>query len=402
VAELLAPISMGEPRLTPRRYALTVVVGAAALVVLGRSAGLLVDSLPSRDVLTGMLVLALLVWLADRMPVPIESTSVSLSFVFVVCAAVMYGAAVAALITAVAVGIPEFQRRKHVVQAVYNTGSWSLVAAATGIAASLGGDSDLGLLLAVALASAAFFVTNLALIAAVTADARLRHATLLAWSWAKPGLRPFVLSVSVAPVFVECWRTSHLIAVAAGIPLLAIGLHLRSIAQSREATMLALTDPLTGLGNRRHLSERLQQELARADDEHVPISVCLIDLDDFKSINDRYGHETGDAALTAIAGTLRQGGEAFRLGGDEFVLLLPRHSPERAAEVATAVRERVQTLRDPPGVPLSISIGTATYPSRGHDRDELLRVADKAAYAEKARCRGKSVAAARPGGRVTP
>jgi diguanylate cyclase (GGDEF)-like protein len=120
----------------------------------------------------------------------------------------------------------------------------------------------------------------------------------------------------------------------------------------------------------------------------VPISVCLIDLDDFKSINDRYGHETGDAALTAIAGTLRQGGEAFRLGGDEFVLLLPRHSPERAAEVATAVRERLQTLRDPPGVRLSISTGTATYPSRGHDRDDLLRVADRAAYAEKARCRG--------------
>jgi hypothetical protein len=97
----------------------------------------------------------------------------------------------------------------------------------------------------------------------VTADARLRHATVLAWSWAKPGLRPFVLSVSVAPVFVECWRTSHLIAVAAGIPLLAIGLHLRSTAQSREATMLAFTDPLTGLSNRRHLSERLQQELAQ-------------------------------------------------------------------------------------------------------------------------------------------
>ncbi len=150
-------------------------VGAAALVVLGRSAGVLVDSPPSRDVLTGMLVLAMLVWVADRTPVPIESTSVSLSFVFVVCAAVMYGAAVAALITAVAVGIAEFQRRKHVAHAAYNTGSFALAAAATGVAASLGGDSDLGLLLAVALASAAFLVTNMALIAAVTADARLRH-----------------------------------------------------------------------------------------------------------------------------------------------------------------------------------------------------------------------------------
>jgi diguanylate cyclase (GGDEF)-like protein len=379
-------ISTEQPRLTPRKYALTVVVGAAALGVLGRSAGVLVGSSPSRAVLVGMLVLALLVWVAERMPVPIEGKSVSLSFVFVVCAAVMFGAAATALITAVAVGIVEFRCRMRVV-AAYNTGSWALVAAASGIAASFGGGSDLGLLLAVVLASAALFVTNMALIAIVTADLRLRDALAIAWSWARPGFRPFVLSVSVVPLFVECWRTSHLIAIAAGVPLFAIGLHLRSAAESREATMLALTDPLTGLGNRRHLDERLQQELARADDERVPLSLCLIDLDDFKSINDRYGHETGDLALITIAETLRQGGEAFRLGGDEFALLLPRHSAERAVEVATAVSERVQTLHGPRGVPLSISTGTATYPTGGHGRDDLLRVADKAAYAEKARRR---------------
>jgi len=86
---------------------------------------------------------------------------------------------------------------------------------------------------------------------------------------------------------------------------------------------LALTDPLTGLGNHRHFHERLERELAQARERRLPLSLCLIDVDDFKRINDRFGHPAGDRLLSQLATRLRQTGEAFRLGGDEFALLLP-------------------------------------------------------------------------------
>ncbi len=377
-------ISTGQPILTARRCALAAVVVPAALLALGRSASVVIESPPPRDALTGMLVLALLVWLADRRAFPVGDSSMSLAFVFVICAAVMYGAAVAAVITAIAVGAIEFRTRRQAVHAAYNTATWTLVAAASGIAASLGGDSDLGLLVAVLLASAALYVTNIALVAVVAADARLGRAATIAGSITGSGTRPFLLAISIVPLFVQSWRTSHLIALAAGVPLLAIGLHLRSAEQSREATLLALTDPLTGLGNRRHLNDRLRREVARADASGEPFSICLIDLDDFKAVNDRHGHPQGDLALTAVAGVLRRGGEAFRLGGDEFALVLPRHDAERAAEVAAAVSARVLTLREPPATPLSISTGTATYTRDGGQCEDLLRIADDALYAAKA------------------
>jgi diguanylate cyclase (GGDEF)-like protein len=351
--------------------------------VIGCSVAVLVTSPPSSGVLAGALVLALLGWLADRVPVPVNNDGFSLAYVFFLCAAVMYGVAVAAILAAAVVAATEIERRRRPVVAAYNVAMWALVGGAAGVAGSVGRVSDLQLILAVLLAAAGLFTINIALIAAVVGDARLRDAGTFARSIARQGLVPFSLGVSLVPLFVTCWRTSPLIAVTAAVPLLAIGLHLRSQDESRQATMLALTDPLTGLGNRRHFTERLQQELARAEGSGHPLSVCLIDVDDFKSINDDHGHETGDLTLVALAGTLRQGGEAFRVGGDEFALLLPEHDPERAAAVAAAVTARVVELREPPGLQLSISTGTSSYRGDGRGRDELLRVADQALYQVK-------------------
>src|SRR3712207_3776091 len=107
----------------------------------------------------------------------------------------------------------------------------------------------------------------------------------------------------------------------------------------------ALTDSATGLGNKRHFEELLQRYLDRADDEHSPLTLCLIDVDNFKSINDSFGHLVGDRVLAQVAARLRRGGESFRLGGDEFAILLPGPPAEEGLAVAESVARRIAEAR---------------------------------------------------------
>jgi diguanylate cyclase (GGDEF)-like protein/putative nucleotidyltransferase with HDIG domain len=143
---------------------------------------------------------------------------------------------------------------------------------------------------------------------------------------------------------------------------------------------LALTDPLTGLGNHRHFHERLERELRHANDRRFPLSVCLVDVDDFKRINDRFGHPAGDRVLSSLAARLRQSGEAFRLGGDEFALLLPGYDENDAQTAASSVVERISALELDQLGPVTVSAGVATSPAHAADRDELIRLADSALY----------------------
>ena len=133
---------------------------------------------------------------------------------------------------------------------------------------------------------------------------------------------PFAFMASAALMLVVLWERSPVLSVALVGPLLAISLYQRSTHRALRAMRLALTDPLTGLGNHRHFHERLQRELLNAEEQGTPLTLCFVDIDDFKKINDRFGHPSGDRVLSQVAGKLRQSGEAFRLGGDEFALLL--------------------------------------------------------------------------------
>ena len=142
---------------------------------------------------------------------------------------------------------------------------------------------------------------------------------------------PFALMASASLMLIVLWERSPFLSFALIGPLLAIALYQRSTYRALRAMRLALTDPLTNLGNHRHFHERLQRELALAEEKSQPLSLCLVDIDDFKRINDRFGHPAGDGVLGQVGKRLRQGGEAFRLGGDEFAVLMPAH--ERAAGV---------------------------------------------------------------------
>jgi diguanylate cyclase (GGDEF)-like protein/putative nucleotidyltransferase with HDIG domain len=191
---------------------------------------------------------------------------------------------------------------------------------------------------------------------------------------------PFAFMASAALMLVVLWERSPVLSVALVGPLLAIALYQRSTHSALRAMRLALTDPLTGLGNHRHFHERLQRELLNAEEQARPLTLCLVDIDDFKRINDRFGHPSGDRVLSQIATRLRQGGEAFRLGGDEFALLLADHDEATALTAAESIVERISTVDFDHIGQVTVSAGVATFPVQGHARDELIRLADSAMY----------------------
>src|SRR5581483_809870 len=153
---------------------------------------------------------------------------------------------------------------------------------------------------------------------------------------------------------------------------------------------LAVTDPLTGLFNRRKFEETLQQEVSRAL-RYGPLSLLMIDLDRFKEINDRHGHQAGDEALKAVSRVLQSScrgtDTCARLGGDEFAVILP-HSD---AGAGTVVRDRIQAqmertaVHTPEGeqIAIGLSIGLASLPAEAANAEELVAAADAAMYQVK-------------------
>lgn len=149
---------------------------------------------------------------------------------------------------------------------------------------------------------------------------------------------------------------------------------------------LASTDPLTGLKNRRHFQEQLQKHTEIAERTGAPFSLCIIDIDRFKSINDTYGHPVGDLVLTRLAQLLQEQspGDAVvaRFGGEEFVILLPGLDREQVA--AAAERYRSATETTPLGdLRITISIGAATFSAEEKPELSLLQQADQALYFSK-------------------
>ncbi|QMR76829.1 diguanylate cyclase [Enterobacter sp. RHBSTW-00175] len=152
----------------------------------------------------------------------------------------------------------------------------------------------------------------------------------------------------------------------------------------------ALFDPLTGLRNRHHLEDTLRTQVAQAMRNHEPVSCLMIDIDHFKSINDRFGHEAGDQVIKSVASIVQRavhdGGMAFRYGGEEFLAILSGANEEVAQTCATDIFNSVHELSLRYGLseigPVDVSIGIASYPQHAQS-DSLLRAADVALYRAK-------------------
>ncbi len=151
-----------------------------------------------------------------------------------------------------------------------------------------------------------------------------------------------------------------------------------------------LSDPLTGINNRRAFEHRINSEVERSGRYQVPLSLLLIDIDHFKAFNDRFGHPAGDEVLVMVAralqSSLRRCDSAFRIGGEEFAIVLSHTEPEGALILAERVRMAVEQVAWQ-ARSITVSVGVATY-SQG-DAAELIAEADAALYAAKAQGRNR-------------
>ncbi len=160
----------------------------------------------------------------------------------------------------------------------------------------------------------------------------------------------------------------------------------------------AIRDPLTGIYNRRLLSEALEREFARARRKKSNLAILIMDLDFFKNINDQFGHRAGDLALQRIADTLarkiRQSDILCRYGGEEFVILMPEIDRRTAIQRAEELRGAIEalTISSPKGsFRVTASLGLAVYPNHTRNADDLLHAADDALYVAKRNGKNKVV-----------
>lgn len=188
-----------------------------------------------------------------------------------------------------------------------------------------------------------------------------------------------ILGVGRAALAVMIW---FLVAAA----ILAWGLARTLTRRHERIAQEALTDPLTGLWNRRHMGETLDREVSRALRFRHEISLIILDVDDFKRINDRLGHLQGDIVLETVADLVKDATRdidvAARYGGDELALILVETGSEGATIVAERLRERVRDtevpLRDGGTMGVTISVGVATVPDSADDLESLVDSADRA------------------------
>jgi diguanylate cyclase (GGDEF)-like protein len=353
---------------------------AAAVIALSTDA-------PGWRAAAGILVLAVVSAVAEAFPVPVAAFpagTISLSAIFIVAAGTLYGWEAAVVTGFLARASVELIQRRPAQKLIFNSALYALSGLAAGGGAALGlrVSGVGGLFLAVLLGSAGFCLVNVPLVVAIVARASRNPFVPMLRGWIGWTAVSFGVMASVSLMLSALWQRNPALAVALVGPLAATALYQRSLHQALGAMQLALTDPLTGLGNHRHFHDDIQRALDDADDDE-PVSLLLLDLDNFKQINDTHGHPAGDEVLAASATCLRAGGEAYRLGGDEFALLLPGYDTGEAGQVAGAVLERLAELECRAGVRITFSGGLATFPRHASERSELLRVADVALYSAK-------------------
>ncbi len=316
---------------------------------------------------------------AEAFPVQIAGVAAgatSLATIFIVATAALYSWQLAALVGLLTMLLVEARRRKPLIRVAYNAALYSLGGAAAGaVALVVSGHTEIGLA-----GACAFYLTDIVLLAAVVSAASGGRFVSVVRGFFVSTLTPFLLMATTTAILVVLWERAPVLGLLLVPPLVAIELYQRSSFRELRAMRLALTDPLTGLGNYRHFHERLQSELTAAEEERTRLALCLVDVDDFKRINDRFGHPAGDRVLSRVAGLLRQGGEAFRLGGDEFAVLLPGLDERATLTAAESIAARVGTVADDEVDSVRVSVGVASFPVQGAGRDDLVRLADGALY----------------------
>src|SRR5579862_3997356 len=374
--------------LPARLFAYIAATSAVGLPLIVLAAANIAIHPPSPGRAAGVLLFFALAMLADLQPMPMGEggkTDVTITTVFIVTAAILFGWHYAVPAAAISIAISMLATRRPIERIAFNVASYALFAFAASVPVIVFGSSDgvgPGRLTAYILAGAALHVcANVLIVSGVIAvpqRERLRDVIL-------PGLRRnglvFLMMAVLAALATNLWAAHPwMLSLLAG-PLFTLTLYQRSLYNSRVAAKDARTDNLTGLGNHRAYQAALRDAIETAEASGGEFSLCIVDVDDFKRVNDNYGHQVGDDVLVALAEILQNArdGQAFRCGGDEFALLFDGDGTS-AFERITDVQEAVSVL----GLtPVTISVGIASFPSQAEDADGLQRMADGALYWSK-------------------
>jgi diguanylate cyclase (GGDEF)-like protein len=236
-----------------------------------------------------------------------------------------------------------------------------------------------------AAAATTFFLLNSGLVAAaigLTRGESPMHVWSEAFLWIWPS---YLLGAGLAVAIFSGVRQGNLWPVAfLAVPL---ALTIRNLQAYFERERESATDPGTGLANRRHILEYAEREISRATRRGTSLAIVMVDVDDFKAINDLHGHRAGDRALRQVGQCLRQSIRSYdlcaRYGGDEFLIVLSDCRPDAVERLAADVRTTVRDLRveSPAGhVSLTVSLGIAVCPQDGENIETLLDVADSRMY----------------------
>ncbi len=372
--------------LPPRLVVYVGIVVAGGTGVFAFSASRLAAEPPSLSTGLGMVLFLALGLIAELHPVPLDDkgSKVSLGFVFNIAALLIFGWAAAIPIAALSILIPMLIQGLPTIKAALNSSAYALAAAAASIPRLwvLFQSHDVLRMSAYAFVAGLIFVlVNVSLVAGAVSLAQnvsYRETLFEIFEYSGPALS---IMAFLAALAANLWTTKPALLLLLAGPLFALSLYQRTALRSRLAQHDALTDNLTGLGNHRAYQAGLRERIAHAKHDHTEFSLCIVDVDDFKRINDTYGHQVGDDVLVALAEILRNArdGEAFRCGGDEFALMFAGDGTS-AFERITEVQEAVAGL----GLtPVTISVGIASYPAQADDADGLQRMADGALYWSK-------------------
>jgi diguanylate cyclase (GGDEF)-like protein len=384
--------------LPARLFGYVAMTGVVALpIVVASLAAIAVDP-PAWSTLLIVLLFFALALVADLRPVPMDETGkseVSIASVFIVTSAVLFGWRYAAPLAAASIATTYVVTHRPAVRTVFNASMYGISAWGAALPVMLFGPihgSQAARLTAYVLAGGAIHLAvNVMLVSgaiAISQGAPYRKVVI-------PGLRQgggaFAIMVLLAALAANLWiMRSWLLVLLAG-PLFTLTLYQRSALRSRIAARDARTDNLTGLGNHRAYQAALRERIDDSTRSGNAFSLCLVDVDNFKHVNDVYGHPAGDEVLVLIGDMLGAAdhAEAFRFGGDEFAVLFSLDEMSAYRELERIQRELALIEASPAG-PVTISVGIASFPAHADGADELQRTADGALYWSKQHGKNRS------------
>jgi len=391
---MLPDVICGLPRRLFLYIAATVLVAGPLLAV---SLGTIAFYPPSLTKGVGVLLFFALAVVADLKPIPMHEggkSDVSVANVFTVTVAILFGWQYAVPLAAISIAVALITGGRPLDRVAFNVSSHSLSAWMASTPVLIFGRADnvgSGQLTAyILVASLLQLSTNTLLVSGAISfaqGARYREVALLGLR--RNGIVSVMVAV-LAALTANLWVVHPwLIALLAG-PLFTLIGYQRSLINSRAAAKDARTDNLTGLGNHRAYQATLRDLIEESSRAGQQFSLALVDVDDFKQVNDVYGHPAGDDALVTLAEWLEKlpDAQAFRFGGDEFAVLFTRDemSTYHAME---ELQQRLAVVQQEAG-PTTISVGIASFPAHASSADELQHVADSALYWSKRHGKNRS------------